>query len=171
MASLRVFPLLVLLAACGNDPHGDLPDANPPGGEVTAQVPPTSGAAMEAWLAAGHYLSWRCEAAPHAARPPGAHGMNRICSNDALAAAPAGPFPAGAASVKELIRDGEIAGHAVALKLVDGPAGGGGWYWYEKVEGNLYADGAGIGLCTGCHEGADASFAPTARDYVFTVVP
>ena len=137
----------------------------------SAQLPPSEGAALDAWLSEGHYLAWRCEAASHPARPPGAHGANRICSNELLAMAPPGPFPAGAAAVKELYRGGNLVGHAVALKTQADSEGGNGWYWYEKIGTSVVADGAGVRLCAGCHEDAGPDFASTARDHVFTVVP
>jgi hypothetical protein len=155
---------VLLLAACGGPAVA--PDASPvePAPDAAAdQVPPTGRAALEAWLETGAYLSWHCEAAPHPARPPGAHGENRICSNDAIAAAPDGELPVGAASVKELYDGDARIGFAVAIKRQADSAGGDGWYWFENFGGTIYADGDGVALCTGCHEDAD--------DYVFTRVP
>jgi hypothetical protein len=143
------------------------PDASAP----STQLPPTQRAALEAWLAAGSYRSWRCEAREHAARSPGAHDVTRICSNDALSAAPDGPFPVGAASVKELYEaaGGGVIGYAVAVKVASG-GGGDAWYWYERSRGTVYAAATGVALCTGCHSTAGRDFAPTSRDHVFTVV-
>lgn len=165
MMSCRLGFLLLLapLAACGAPPAGATPDAAGPTGDATsAQLPPTGREALEAWLATGAYRGWSCEPAPHPARPPGAHGTNRICSNDALAATASGPVPVGAASVKELYQGGSIIGYAVAVKQQADSAGGAGWYWFENLDGTIYADGAGVRLCTGCHADAD--------DYVFTRV-
>lgn len=135
-------------------------DASPP---LPEQLPPTRRAELDAWLAQGHYTRWRCEPAPHDARPPGAHGRNRICSNEALATAGgAGEFPVGAASVKELWDGAAVRGFAVAVRVAPG-GGGSGWYWYERAGSSVFADGLGPPLCTGCHSGA-------ARDFVFTVV-
>lgn len=147
-------------------------DAAQPDAAHDDQRPPTGREALEAWLAEGSYLAWHCEPDEHAARPPGAHGATRICSNDTLSGATSGDFPPGSASVKELYDrvGGAIIGYALAVKLEAG-AGGDGWYWYERMDTTLYADGTGVALCTGCHVGADSSFAPTSRDYVFTVVP
>lgn len=128
-----------------------------------SQTPPMGQAAVEAWLARGDYRRWRCEVAPHAARPPGAHGENRICSNDLLSgSAGPGDYPVGSASVKELYSNGQLRGYAVGLRISPG-AGGNHWYWYERSGGTIYADGVGVGLCTGCHNGAP-------RDQVFTQV-
>lgn len=152
-------------------------DAAPPASDAAldpSQTPPTSGrAALEAWLSEGHYLAWHCETAEHAARPPGAHGATRICSNDLLHDATGATFPAGAASVKELYDSvgGSLIGYAVAVKEDAESAGGTGWYWYERSRTSVYADGPGVAICTGCHGTADTSFAPTSRDYVFTVAP
>jgi hypothetical protein len=175
VSSRRAFgPLFVLFVACagdgdgavtggdGSDPPADAASATPDAGDVS-QTPPTGdAAALEAWLAAGHYLTWHCEPEPHPARPPGAHGRNRICSNDALAAATA-PYPVGAASVKELHGASGIVGYAVSSKQQAESANGAGWYWYERFGGTTYADGPGVSLCTGCHV--------DATDYVFTRVP
>jgi hypothetical protein len=153
--------LLVALAGCGMDaapPPG--PDAA--GLPVSSEVPPQGHDALKSWLADGHYLDWACEAAAHPARPPGAHGSNRICSNAALSASASGTFPVGAASVKELYRDTQIIGYAVGVKLSEGDDIG-SWYWYEAVGNSVYADGVNRGICTGCHSDA-------ARDYVFTRV-
>lgn len=123
----------------------------PSGGD--AQTPPTRGAELEAWLAQGHYKRWSGEPAVHPARPPGAHGANRIFANDAMAAAAGerGPWPRGAASVKELYASAAATtpiGYAVSLKLDDDSAGGAGWYWYERYAGSsgsfqVVADGRG----------------------------
>ncbi len=163
----RLSLVLSFLAACGGraSPGDDVaPDAAGDVGPDAAadQVPPTGRVALEAWLATGAYLAWHCEPAPHPARPPGAHGDTRICSNDAIAAASSGTLPVGAASVKELHDDGARIGFAVAIKRQADSAGGDGWYWFENLGGTIYADGDGVGLCAGCHEDAD--------DFVFTRV-
>ena len=88
--------------------------------------------------------------------------MNRICSNVVLSASVNGTYPVGAASVKELVRNGQITGFAVGVKLAAGDAAS-SWYWYEAVGDSIYADGVNAGVCVNCHVGA-------ARDYVFTQV-
>jgi hypothetical protein len=170
----RLAPIL-LVAACtssGGDPS-TAPDASPSSdagsddGDPsigTPQLPPQGQAALKAWLAEGHYLAWSCESAAHAARPPGAHGENRICSNTALSTSTSGSYPVGAASVKELYGNGQIAGFAVGRKVASG-AGASTWYWYEGVgDTTIYADGVNVPLCVSCHQSA-------ARDHVFTQVP
>ena len=161
----RTLVLVSVLAACGtSDPSGTPGDAADPAGDAaTTQLPPTGRAALETWLATGAYSTWSCEPSPHPARPPGAHGSNRICSNDAIAGTATGPLPAGAASVKELYENGNRIGFAVAVKRQADSAGGTGWYWFENFGGTIYADGPGVSLCTGCHEDGD--------DFVFTRVP
>jgi hypothetical protein len=153
---------LVLLVGCADPEMGSVDFADAPTGGTESQIAPQGHTALTAWLAAGHYLSWACEDAPHPARPPGAHGMNRICSNAALSGSSSGPFPVGAVSVKELHRNGSIIGYAVARKLSSG-SGGSSWYWYEGLGSSVVADGVGVGLCTGCHDDA-------TRDYTFTRV-
>jgi hypothetical protein len=129
---------------------------------IDPQLPPRGDAALRPWLAAGHYLAWACEPAPHPARPPGAHGDNRICSNAMLSGSASGRYPIGAASVKELHRQGSLAGYAVGIKVADS-ADASSWYWYEAIGGSVIADGAGRPLCANCHAGAP-------RDNVFTHV-
>lgn len=138
------------------------------------QVPPEGGDAVEAWLAAGHYLDWACEPEPHPPRDGSAHDPNRICSNDVLSGATgSGPYPVGAAAVKELYDDeGAIYGYAVSRR-VTADAGGDGWYWYERIGARVPADGRGdLGaakvVCVSCHQGADEA---GGRDLVFTRVP
>lgn len=150
--------LVLILAGCtdsGPDSFSD--DLDDP------QVPARGTADAVAWLTAGHYQAWHCEATPHPGRPPSPHGTNRICNNDALHAAASGAFPAGSASVKEIYDGNAIVAYALARKLTDG-AGGNTWYWYEGNPDKVYANSQGAGNCTGCH-------AQAARDFVFTVVP
>jgi hypothetical protein len=153
-------------AACTvADPGGDPPEPpvdGAPQGTDDPQLPPRGHAALAAWLGADHYRAWACEPAPHAARPPGAHGENRICSNAALSATASGPYPVGAAAVKELYRGGALAGYAVGVKIA-APAAGASWYWYEAVGASVIADGVDRALCSGCHQSA-------SRDFVFTRV-
>lgn len=127
-----------------------------------AELPPLGRDPLVAWLADGHYLSWACEPEPHPARPPGAHGANRICSNAALSGSADGTYPIGAASVKELFSGGSITGFAVGRKVTAG-SDAASWYWYEAYGTNVVADGVGAGLCASCHDGAP-------RDNVFTHV-
>lgn len=128
----------------------------------TAELPPQGRNALSTWLTEGHYLSWTCEPEAHPARPPGAHGANRICSNAALSASAAGTYPVGAASVKELYSGGAITGFAVGRKVTAGTDAA-SWYWYEAFGTSVVADSVGAGLCAGCHDGAP-------RDNVFTHV-
>lgn len=165
---VRYMPGLFALcatAACASpgthEPGGpDAPAVDEPGD--VAQVPPTGRVALAAWLAEGHYLAWACEAQPHPARPPGAHGTNRICSNAALSGSAAGTYPIGSASVKEIYGGGSISGFAVGRKVTAGTDAA-SWYWYEAFGTSVVADGVGAGGCAGCHAGA-------ARDNVFTQV-
>lgn len=145
-----------------SDPTGDSDDDasdesssddGPDGG--ADQLPPTDAAALVPWLEAESYASWAAESAPHVSAGP--HGAAvRTFFNDALAdaaAAGAGDYPIGAASVKELFdAQGERNGWAVIVKTELGQAGD-GWYWYEIVGASVYADGPGVALCTGCHVG------------------
>jgi hypothetical protein len=148
----------------------------------TAQTPPMGESNVVAWLATGQYKQWHCESAAHAARGPSVHTpFDRVCSNDLLSAAVAGTgsWPEGAAEVKEIfmaVNDATpTGGYAVSLKTSADSAGGANWYFYERFDGVLYADGMGTGLCVGCHSlaGTDAAHTTTvgARDFVYTPVP
>lgn len=151
------------------------------GTSTVAQTPPMgTDAEISAWIAAGHYKSWKCESSAHPARSPSPHGANRICNNAALTGTASGLYPVGAASVKELlVTDGgtAITGYAIGLKIVAGASTGASWYWYEKNEGTLIANGKGdkmgteSAVCTGCHQGAGSDAMHSGRDFVYTQVP
>ncbi len=164
---MRSAPLvLYILTGCGTDtPPVDVP-TDAPASElplvVDDQSPPVTHAELVPWLADGAYQTWACEAEAHPARPPGAHGSNRICSNQLLSQSADGRYPIGAASVKELVRGGEVTGYAVMRKLADTGAAG-DWYWYEAFGESVVAEGRSPGICTGCHTSAP-------RDFIFTRV-
>ncbi len=154
---------------------------------VPPQLPPTGGAAVDAWIGKGYYQSWQCESAVHAGRAPTPHGFNRICSNNVISANAAGtaPWPAGAAAVKELhgsLAGGTPIGYAVYIKQAADSAGGANWYWYERLPApdGVVADGTGDAgpakaICVGCHVGAGSDPAhtpsPGARDQVYSPIP
>jgi len=160
-------------AACGN------------GTADATQTPPQGKAAVEAWLTAGDYKAWHCEAKEHAARSPSPHMINRICSNEVLAAAGAGAVPEGSSGVKELYDKvgGKIIGYAVSLKTAADSSAGASWYWYERnpavnpMGDNVVADGLGTSgnpkdVCVGCHVAANSDAAhPGHGDFVYTQVP
>lgn len=152
--------------------------AETPKNPGTADLPPTGlDADVTAWLARGDYKTgtWKCESAPHAARSPSPHGINRICSNKTLSEHGAGEFPIGAAGVKELY-DGagaQIVGYAVYRKMKAG--GGEAWYWWEQMGGSTVANGLGDtgvakSVCVGCHAGAGSDSAHSGHDQVYTQV-
>lgn len=154
--------LVALLSGCGGSPS-DAPPPAPLAGDD--QTPPTADqAALDAWLAAGTYKSWRCEATAHEARSGSGHDRNRICTNTLQSAhSSTTAFPVGSAAVKELIDgDGRIEGYAVYVRAEDGD-GGEKRFWYEIIDGSVIAIGYGHTTCTGCHGGAP-------KDYVFTQV-
>jgi hypothetical protein len=129
-------------------------------------APPPGGAALEAWLQAGHYKSWRGESGPHVSQGPH-FGKVRAWLNPALfesLQAKTRQHPQGAVAVKELYGDGEtVQGWSVAIKTGADSAGGSNWYWYEIFQGKVIKDGQGVLLCRGCHF--------TGRDYVLTPWP
>lgn len=158
MARSFLLCLSLSLLGCGDGPESYGDELADP------EVPPRGHADVMAWLEAGHYRAWACEDAPHPQRPGSPHGTNRICSNAALSSfTGTGPYPVGAAGVKEIFDGGgEIRLYAVYRK-VTAEAGGDSWYWYEGKGDNVIANGEGDGTCTGCH-----SRAP--QDFVYTVV-
>ena len=91
----------------------------------------------------------------------------RTFVNDVLYAsleAGSAAHPEGSAAIKELYGGGgTVLGWSVEIKLQADSAGGGGWYWYERFDTSVYADGTGEGICTGCHGGG--------HDYVLTPFP
>jgi hypothetical protein len=123
------------------------PDAATPAdaGNPVAQLPPTNRKDIEAWIAKGYYKTWKCETQVMNARPNGAHGRNRVCSNDLASTNGAGNYPVGAASIKELYSNNSLNGYAAAVKVKAG-TGANTWYWYE---GGI--EGVGNPSCAGCH--------------------
>ena len=140
---------------------GDSPDLDfDPG---TPELPPRGAAALEAWLAEGHHLGWKCELQISPPRLGGNHGRQRICSNRLLLGSVSGFYPVGAASVKELFDLADQPnGFAVGRKIEAGE-GPNTWYWYQRVGPTgtpARADGPGIPDCAVCHGLA-------GRDYVY----
>ena len=158
--------IALCLAACGTDP-GLGPG---PAGGGDAQTPPSGTTALEAWLAGGAYKAWACEAGPMDARPNGAHGRNRVCSNALAQKNSGGEYAVGAASVKELYDGGgAIIGYAVSRHIKAG-ATADSWYWYERSGSRVIADGVGVGLCDGCHKAAGSDASHQGHDYVYLQV-
>lgn len=143
----------------GVDATGPGPDA---GGGIE-QTPPQGKAAADAWLRAGHYKKWACEPMKMNPRPLGVHGPNRVCSNAILSAHTGpGPYPVGAAAVKEIFYGNRVGNYALAVKIKEGTTGA-AWYWYEP--GDL--EGVGAGGCVGCHNKAAQN---GGRDQIFIQV-
>jgi hypothetical protein len=153
--------LFAALVGCGDGPTSVGDPIDDPVDDP--QVPPRGTDDVMTWIESGHYLAWSCEVERHPPRPGTGHGTNRICSNDTIVGSTGdGPFPVGAAAVKEVYSGDAIGLYAVYLK-VDTAAGGESWYWFEGNRSNVIANGEGDATCTGCH-----SRAP--RDFVYTVV-
>lgn len=158
---------LCLEMACGTD-MGQGPGPTGPG---DAQTPPSGEVALDAWLATGMYKAWACESGPMAARPNGAHGRNRVCSNMLVQKNSGGEYAVGAASVKELFNsNNEPIGFAVSRHIKAGSTAD-SWYWYEKSGGRALADGVGAGICDGCHSAAGRDASHQGHDYVYLQVP
>jgi len=159
-----------LVVACNGSDTSPPAAADAAAGETgTAQRPPMGQTVLEAWLAAGHYLAWRCDTAIRPPAPNGAHGRHRTCSNDVLLGSTAGDYPVGAAAVKEhYTTDNGPNRFAVSLKVAPGP-GDGTWYWYERTgtspRSRPVADGVAARNCgPDCHGAAP-------RDNVFERAP
>jgi hypothetical protein len=132
--------------ADGAAPDGAEADA----GSAVEQLPPQGKQAANAWLAAGHYKKWACEPMKMNPRPLGVHGPNRVCSNALLSGhTGTGPYPVGAAAVKEIFYGNRVGNYALAVKIKEGNTGS-AWYWYEP--GDL--EGVGAAGCVGCHNKA-----------------
>lgn len=155
----------------GDDPSGSTTATTLTTGDDTGAVeelPPTESAEiLEAWLAGGAYKSWAVESKVHGGAGP--HGGNVRTYVNAIAlaslAADNAEHPQDSATVKELYGNSvdTIIGYAVGLKTAPTSEGGATWYWYERLNGTTYADGLGVGLCTGCHGGG--------ADYILTPYP
>ncbi len=185
--------LAALLGGCGDGNGGSGGSGGGTGGSggstVTddpMQVAPTSSAAdIDAWIAEGHYKSWKCEAAEHEAVSPSPHGFNRICSNDVLSAHGAGEYPVDSVGVKELwdAAGGKIVGYAVYRHIKAGTTGD-TWFWYEKVPLDSAAphdangvvafgdgsSGAAKTICVGCHSATGIDAMHSGHDFVYTQV-
>lgn len=129
-------------------PGPEAPAADAP--PAASQFPPQGRRLLDPWLAAGHYKSWKCEAGPVTPRAGSPHGRVRICSNDLASRHGSGPYPVGAASVKEIYYGNRIGVFAVSVKVAPG-TGGSTWYWYEQND----MEGVGAPGCAGCHSRAD----------------
>ena len=89
---------------------------------------------------------------------PAVHGDVKIFVNDKLDASMlAGnkTHPVGSMSVKELYKDNNLIGWALALKSKDDDGKGNGWYWYENLSitdnSKPIAASLGNNKCVGCH--------------------
>jgi hypothetical protein len=134
------------------------PDAGQPQPTDDPQLPDTTSAAtIEAWIAKGYYKTWKCEA--EAVLRRGAHGKNRICSNDALSKTTGDQYPVGSVGFKELYDGTQINGYALEIKKVAG-TGPSTWFWYERLGTDVYANSLGDSTCTPCHS--------KAKDFVYT---
>ena len=168
-------------AGCGGD---DEMETTPT--EDAAQVPPAGPAsAVQAWIDAGHYKKWHCEAAAHGPISISPHGMQRICSNDKLSAHGTGEYPVDTAAVKELYDSAgaKVVGYAVYRHVSAGTTGD-TWYWYEVVPADsmaphdanvIVADGLGSSgpakdICVGCHGATGLDADHPGHDFVYTQI-
>ena len=146
---------------------GDSTTGDSTTGAVEELPPIDSAEQLEAWLAGGAYKQWAAESQVHASTGP--HGGNVRTYVNAIAlgslASQQSEHPQDAAVVKELYGGGvdTLIGYAVMRKTAPLSEGGANWYWYERIDANVYADGLDVGLCSGCHGGG--------ADYILTPYP
>jgi hypothetical protein len=146
--------VFVALLACAPAPADEELDVGAPGDEDLA--------AIQAWLAAGHYLEWE----RHDPEPaPGMVGGARVYLSPSLAAslrAGAESHPVGAAAVREIVdldQPDAVVGWAYTHKLEAG-VGAEGWLFYEVFstapDATPLTAERGAPGCVGCHaEGVD----------------
>lgn len=149
---------MLSLAACADD------EGAPFTGDDPTQVPDDPDQLRD-WASRRGYRSWEAESERHDSAGPH-FGDVRTYVNQALGeslAAGNAEHPVGAAAVKELFGGGQdLRGVAIMLKTEPGDDGD-AWYWYERYDGETYADGQGDTLCTGCHS--------QSPDFVLTDYP
>ena len=149
------------------------------------EIPPQGADAVEAWLAEGHYKSWKNQPMVVDPIPISPHGKQRIYTNAVHAGhnGMTGEYPVNAASVKELYDAAgtTVVGYAVYLHVSAGTTGA-NWYWYEKVpldsmaphdDNGIVADGLGdagpaMEICVGCHSATGIDAAHPGHDFVYT---
>lgn len=192
---------LALVPGCGDD-KGDTdsnsgaestgdsatgePTGEPTGGGEEDALPPITGRVdIEAWLAAGHYLKWKCQDGVQDPITISPHGKQRICSNALVTGhATEDEYPVDASSVKELYDDAgaNIVGYAVSRHVKSGTDGT-SWYWYERVPAGhpaepdangVVADGLGDAgrakdLCVSCHSATGIDENHPGHDFVYEV--
>jgi len=150
----------MVVSSCASDTGEPTMEYVPP-----PDGPPAASSEFLAFVDGREYAAWTCELAPHPAREPSPHGMNRICQNSIATAARdgSGPWPVGAASVKEQYDGGgNVFAFEISLKERSG-SGPEAWRFWRGQGTRVTNDAVGASFCSNCHEGAD-------RDFVFTVV-
>jgi len=133
--------------ACADD------EGQPFSGDDPA-VPPAEADELRDWASRRGYLDWPAETTIHDSAGPHFGGVRVWIDPTLSASLDAGntQHPVGSTAVKELYGDDDRRdGVSIMLKTKEG-TGPEQWYWYERYEGETYADGQADGLCTGCHE-------------------
>ena len=196
MKTWTLIATLVLLPGCGDSGGGDADGSSGGSAETTdtpttggggdeTKVPPTDGHdAMQAWLMAGHYKSWKCETGVQEPITISPHGKQRICSNGILSAhTEPTEYPVDSAAVKELYDAAgtNIVGYAV-YRHVKAGTDGASWYWYEQLPKDhpampdpvtgVIADGLGdsgnaMKICVGCHNDTGKDPSHPGHDFVY----
>lgn len=126
----------------------------------------TSVGGLTAFVKAGTYkTTWTAEAAVHTSAGP--HGSVRAYFSDKLVTslrAANAVHPAGSAAVKELYTGTNVVGHAMSIKVAEGPQRD-NWTWFEgnapDYTNPIY--GRASPSCANCHVGG--------RDFVMSATP
>jgi hypothetical protein len=171
IVSKLTISLVGLVLSCSASTSGG---GSPGAGD--AQTPPvTSAADVDAWLAKGSFLSWKCETMPHDFGKPSPHGVAIVCANDLVSGHGTGEYAVGAASVVVLYdtAGANVVGHAVDLHIAAGAADT-DWFWFNHDATGVTVFGPGGAstpqetACIGCH--ASAGIGYTGHDYVFVQI-
>lgn len=148
------------------------PSATPTPAATAGADVPIGGAQLRPWLQAGNYVGWRAESALHPSGGPHLTDVRTFVNDVLFESLSAGNavHPRGAAAVKELYGAAAVLrGWAVSVKVADDSDGGSGWYWYERVDSGVFADGNGAAVCTSCHRDAFRGF--DSKDFILIPFP
>lgn len=155
-AATTVFALAsaaLVLVACG--------DGDDDGFDGDPTVLPDDPDDYPAWLKLKGYREWDGESMAHESMGPHPAQV-RVYINDVLAqslAAGNRHHPVDSVAIKEVIEaDGTtLKGWALSRKIketTDATVDGSAYYWFQKLDGSIDADGPNVELCYGCHNAA-----------------
>ncbi len=129
------------------------------GGDCAECDVPNGRSSLEAFLDRAEHRGFAKESGPHPSAGPHFGDVVAYVSpklEESLAGGNT-THPVGAGAVKELFGRGggtEPIGYTVYVKVRQG-AGAESYYWYERFDGNQFANGVAEGVCVGCHSGGE----------------